>query len=428
MRNRRALALTATLMIDSPVVLLEGPRAVGKSTLLGQVTTAHGGRLIDLDEQATRDAVVADPALAVSGASPVCLDEYQKAPGVLEAIKAELNKHTAPGRFVLTGSTRHDSLPSTAQALTGRMTSLTVFPLSQGEQSGVHENFLEVALKNPSAVITGTLAITTRPDYIARICRGGFPLVLSASSDSARRRWIRDYIRLTLERDVRDLSNLRQGDKLRALLDRLAGQTAQVLNVAKAADDVGLTGPTAESYISLLEKVFLVYRLEAWGTTLIARSQLKPKVHVLDTAVAAVLMRLTPEKLATLDATASKEFGHLVETFAVGELRKQASWIDGIPGIGHWRNHDGDEVDLIVEREDGKILCFEMKAGSRVPGSELSGLIKLRDGLGDRFLGGIALYLGERSYTFSDRIHVAPLDRLWTPVVPPTAPQSTRPS
>ena len=416
MRTRRALALTTTLMADSPVLLLEGPRAVGKSTLLDQVTTAQGGHLIDLDEPATRDAVVADPALAVSGGGPVCLDEYQKAPEVLEAIKAELNKHTAPGRFVLTGSTRHDSLPSAAQSLTGRMTSLTVFPLSQGEQSGVHENFLEVAMEDASSVITGNLATATRLDYIARICRGGFPLALAASSETARRRWIRDYIRLTLERDVRDLSNLRQGDKLRALLDRLAGQTAQVLNVTKVADDVGLTRQTAESFISLLEKVFLVHRLEAWGTTLIARTLSKPKVHVLDTAVAAVLMRLTPEKLATLDATASKEFGHLVETFAVGELSKQASWIEGITGIGHWRHHDGDEVDLIIEREDGGILGFEMKAGGRVPGPELKGLINLRDRLGDRFLGGIALYLGKHSYTYADRIHVAPLDRLWTPV------------
>ncbi len=416
MRTRRALALTTTLMADSPVLLLEGPRAVGKSTLLDQVTTAQGGHLIDLDEPATRDAVVADPALAVSGGGPVCLDEYQKAPEVLEAIKAELNRHTAPGRFVLTGSTRHDSLPSAAQSLTGRMTSLTVFPLSQGEQSGVHENFLEVAMEDPSSVITGNLATATRLDYIARICRGGFPLALAASSETARRRWIRDYIRLTLERDVRDLSNLRQGDKLRALLDRLAGQTAQVLNVTKVADDVGLTRQTAESFISLLEKVFLVHRLEAWGTTLIARTLSKPKVHVLDTAVAAVLMRLTPEKLATLDATASKEFGHLVETFAVGELSKQASWIEGITGISHWRHHDGDEVDLIIEREDGGILGFEMKAGGRVPGPELKGLINLRDRLGDRFLGGIALYLGKHSYTYADRIHVAPLDRLWTPV------------
>ncbi len=416
MRTRRALALTTTLMADSPVLLLEGPRAVGKSTLLDQVTTAQGGHLIDLDEPATRDAVVADPALAVSGGGPVCLDEYQKAPEVLEAIKAELNRHTAPGRFVLTGSTRHDSLPSAAQSLTGRMTSLTVFPLSQGEQSGVHENFLEVAMEDASSVITGNLATATRLDYIARICRGGFPLALAASSETARRRWIRDYIRLTLERDVRDLSNLRQGDKLRALLDRLAGQTAQVLNVTKVADDVGLTRQTAESFISLLEKVFLVHRLEAWGTTLIARTLSKPKVHVLDTAVAAVLLRLTPEKLATLDATASKEFGHLVETFAVGELSKQASWIEGITGIGHWRHHDGDEVDLIIEREDGGILGFEMKAGGRVPGPELKGLINLRDRLGDRFLGGIALYLGKHSYTYADRIHVAPLDRLWTPV------------
>lgn len=403
-------------MADAPVVLLEGPRSVGKSTLLNQVAAGHGGRLIDLDEPATRDAVLADPELAVAGEGPVCLDEYQKAPGVLDAIKAELNKRTAPGRFVLAGSTRHDALPAAAQSLTGRMTSLTVFPLSQGEQSGVHEDFLEAAIAKPLSVLTGKLSQTTRSEYVDRICRGGFPLALAASTEAARRRWIRDYVRLTLERDVRELSNLRQGDKLSVLLDRLAGQTAQVLNVAKVAGDVGLTAMTAESYVSLLEKVFLIYRLEAWGATLISRTRLKPKLHLLDSGVAATLMRLTPDRLATFDPTASKELGHLVETFAVGELAKQASWIEGVAGVGHWRHHDGAEVDFIVERDDGRVLGIEVKAGGRLSGGDLKGLIKLRDKLGDRFLGGIALYMGQRSYSYEDRIHVVPLDRLWTPV------------
>ena len=280
----------------------------------------------------------------------------------------------------------------------------------------MYENFLEVALAEPNAVVTTDLSSTTLDDYVGRICRGGFPLALGSASDAARRRWIRDYINLTLERDVRELSNLRQGAKLSSLLGRLAGQTAQVLNVDNAATAVRLHPVTAESYLSLLEKVFLLYRLESWGKTLIARSVAKPKLHVLDSGVAAVLLRLTPEKLASLNATASSEFGHLVETFAVGELRKQASWVDGIAGFGHWRTYEGAEVDLVVERDDGGIVGFEIKKGSRVPGDELKGLRALRDAVGDNFVGGFAMYLGERSYTYEDRIHVVPLDMLWKPL------------
>jgi len=135
-------------------------------------------------------------------------------------------------------------------------------------------------------------------------------------------------------------------------------------------------------------------------------------LHVLDSEVAAMLLRVTPENLATLDATASSEFGHLVETFAVGELRKQASWLDGIAGLGHWRTYEGAEVHQVIERENGGILGFEIKKGGRVPGENLRGLQALRDAVGDRFIGGFALYLGERSYTYEDRIHVVPLDRL----------------
>jgi len=416
LHQRRIFDVACACLRDSPALLLEGPRSVGKSTLLHQLAAHYGGRILDLDDLATRDAVRADVGRAVAGSQMVLIDEYQKAPEVLEAIKAELNKSTIPGRFVLTGSTRHDALPGAAQALTGRLVTLNVLPLSQGERDDLHEDFLAVALANPQDVVQSEVSQTSREEYVGRITSGGFPLVLEMSSDAARRRWVRQYVRLTLERDIRELSNLRQGDKLGLLLGRLAGQTAQVLNVANAASDVGLTPVTAESYVSLLERVFLVHRLEAWGTTLLSRSVTKPKIHVLDSAVAATLLRITPEKLVSLRATATTEFGHLVESFAVGELQKQASWNDAVVGVGHWRHLDGYEVDFVVEREDGGIVGFEMKTGTRIQGADMKGLAKLRDSLGAQFIGGIVLHLGERSYTYADRLHVVPLDRVWTPV------------
>ena len=124
--TRRVLPLVLERMVDDPVVLLEGPRSVGKSTLLLAVAAERGARMIDLDDVATCDAVAADPATFVAGDRTVCIDEYQKAPVVLDAIKAELNRGSRPGRFVLTGSTRHDALPAAAQALTGRLSRLPI--------------------------------------------------------------------------------------------------------------------------------------------------------------------------------------------------------------------------------------------------------------------------------------------------------------
>lgn len=221
-------------------------------------------------------------------------------------------------------------------------------------------------------------------------------------------------MRLTLERDVRELSNIRQGSLLPAFLKRLAGQTAQVLNIERAGRDAGLDHSTAESYARLLEAVFLIHRLPAWGKTLSSRATATPKVHVLDPGVAARLLRLTPEKPARRDPTSLTELGHLLETFVVGELLKQASWLDGIAGAGHWRTSDGDEVDLVLERDDGAVLAFEVKASGRVSGDDFKSLRKLRTATGDAFLAGIALYTGSRSYNLEDRLYVMPVDRLWS--------------
>ena len=411
---RRVEALVESRLSDEQVILLEGPRSVGKSTLLRAIAAVHQVDVLDLDDLATRDAAAADPALFVSGPAPVCLDEYQHAPAVLDAIKAELNRDGRPGRFLLTGSTRQPALPTVAQALTGRLHRIPVLPLSQGEIGGVHERFLAELLSGEASPSQGGRSTTSREEYVDRVVAGGFPLAIQRAQ-TARNRWFDDYVRLTLERDVRDLSHLRQGAMLPALANKLAGQTARVLNITAAAAGVGLDRATADSYVKLLEAVFLLYRLPAWGTTLTARSSASPKIHVVDSGVAARLLRLTPAKLAERTPAALTEFGHLLETFVVGELLKQASWVDDVAVTGHWRTHDDDEVDLVVERDDGAIVGFEVKAASRVPGDELRGLRKLREATKDAFLAGVVLYLGERSYTYEDRLHVVPVDRLWAP-------------
>jgi predicted AAA+ superfamily ATPase len=411
---RRAAVIARDRMDEEPVLLLEGPRSVGKSTMLRAIARDAGTAVVDLDDLPTRDAVASDPALFMSGNSPVLVDEYQKAPLVLDAIKAELNMRTEPGRFVLAGSTRYETLPEAAQSLTGRLSRVQIQPFTQTEIDGTQNDFLARLFHDPSGLISPCLSTTSRDEYIHRIVRGGFPLALDRPTEASRGRWFDDYIRLSLERDAKDVSKLRQAAALPRLLHRLAGQTAQVLNAADATTDTGLTSATIEGYIRVLEALFLVHRLDAWGTTLTARSGSKPKVHVVDSGVAAHLLRLNSERLAQRDASALTEFGHLLESFVVGELGRQASWSDEIAGVGHWRTYDGDEVDFIAEQRDGSVIGIEVKAGRRVAGAELAPMRSLRDRLGSRFRAGVALYLGERSYTYDDRLHVIPIDRLWT--------------
>ena len=411
--DRRIAANVLDRLNDEPVVALQGPRTVGKSTLLAEVARRHGVRVIDLDQPAVRDAVSSDPATFVSGPAPVCIDEFQKAPVVLDAIKAELNRNLAPGRFVITGSTRFDALPTAAQALTGRIHIIDVLPFSQGEMTAHTETFLDTALSDPKSLVTSAQSSSTRADYIDRLSIGGMPLAITRSPDG-RRRWFDDYVRMSLERDVRDLTNVRYGTLLPALLRRLAGQTAQVLNMAKAGSDVGLKAATTETYTKLFEALFLIRRLPAWGRTLRARVVASPKVHVLDSGLAARLMGMTPERLAGPDPAARAEFGHLFETFVVGELLKQASWTADIASVGHWRTHDGQEADLVIERVDGSVVAFEVKAASRTDRGDASGLRALRETLGEGFLAGFVISTGELSYRLEDRIYVVPADRLWS--------------
>jgi uncharacterized protein len=410
--ERRLGEVVSRRMEFESVVVLQGPRAVGKSTLLRTLAAARGREVIDLDDLGTREAVATDPALFVRGEAPVLIDEFQHVPELLDAIKAELNRDGSPGRYMLTGSTRYATLPAVAQALTGRAHRVDVLPLSQGEIAGIREDFAEVLLNEPSSLVDSNPTETKREEYLSRVVAGGFPIALARPRAADRARWFDDYIELIIERDVLELSRVHRRRQLPLLLRQLAGQTAQVLNIANAARVIGMERSTAESYTKLLETVFLVHRLPAWGTTLGRRVGAAPKVHVVDSGLAARLLSLTEDKLGQATAPALTEFGHLLETFVVGEVSKQLDWLDAPVARGHWRTHDGDEVDLVLEREDGALAALEVKAASRVTARELRSLVKLRDKLGGQFLGGVVLYTGARAYTH-DGFQIVPISRLW---------------
>lgn len=372
--------------------------------------------MIDLDDRVVRDAAMANPSAVVGQAAPVCVDEYQHVPEILDGLKARLNREGAlGGTAVLTGSTRQDAVPRTAQSLTGRLHVMTIWPLSQGEIRGIEENLLERMRDDPAATVGAhPVSTTTRGEYIDMVCAGGFPMAIRRPSVPARNRWFDDYVHLSIEKDAVELARIRERQLLRELLGRLAGRTGQLLNLTSAGEGLNLVRSTLDEHTRLLEDLFLIERLPAWGKTVLARTTKAPKLHVIDSGIAARLMRVTPGKLAGFDKTALTEFGSLLETFVVGELRKQVSWLDEASVVGHWRTRDGDEVDYVVEFDDGRILAFEVKANERIAGADFNGLRKLRGELGERFIAGVALSTGTRSYNYERDLYVMPIDRLWT--------------
>lgn len=413
--HRQLTAVLIRRLGEEPATVLNGPRTVGKSTLLHALADRVGRVVIDCDDPATRAAVRNDPGRFVAGPSPVLIDEYQHVPELLDAIKAELNRDLSPGRYVLAGSTRYSTLPQAGQALTGRVDVLEVLPLAQVEIDGLAGDLLVHRLLDGAdlpAIIEPS--VTAREEYARRITSGGMPVALRRPPGRSRSRWFANYLDLVIERDVIELTRVRQREMLPRLLNVLASRSGQVLNIAAAAAAVGMEKSSAENYLRLLEAVFLVQRLPAWGTTLGSRVARQPKVHLVDPGVMAWLLGLTPEKIAQNDPSVLTEYGHLVETFAVGEILKQVSWWDAPIAAGHFRTAAAEEVDLVLERDDGTVIAFEVKAGTRVDGADLAGIRALRTRLGARLATAVVLYTGSLAYTHEDGTTVLPVDALWT--------------
>lgn len=412
--ERRLTEVLESRLTEEPVIVLNGPRTVGKSTLISQLAQRLDRPVIDCDDPATRSAVRNDPARFVESDAPVLIDEYQHVPELLDAIKAQLNRDLRPGRYVLAGSTRYGTLPQAGQALTGRVDVIQVLPLSQGEIDGKRETLVSRLLDRAGTGDAVPPAPTTRDEYASRATSGGMPVALRRPPGRSRSRWYSNYINLLIDKDILDISRVRQREMLPRLLNQLAARSGRILNIATVSGVIGLEKSTTENYINLLEAVFLVRRLPAWGTTLGARVARHPKVHIVDSGVMAWLLNLTPQKIAEADPATLTDYGHLIETFAVGEILKQASWQDAPVTIGHFRTSDGDEADLVLERDDGQVIAFEIKAGSRVHSEDLRGLRLLKERLAGRLEAAIVLYTGVHAYTHDGWVTVLPLDRLWT--------------
>src|SRR5215472_8742147 len=267
--QRRLIDVAAARFTEEPVLVLNGPRTVGKSTLLSQLAERLGRTVIDCDDPATRSAVRADPGRFVESSEPVLIDEYQHVPELLEAIKAQLNRDLRAGRYVLAGSTRYATIPAAAQALTGRVDIIRVLPLTQGEIDGARETFVARVLEGSGIELPSPdMPTTTRDEYAQRSTSGGMPVALRRPPGRSRSRWFANYVDLVVDKDVMDISRVRQREMLPRLLGQLAARSGQVLNIAATSGVIGLERSTAENYVKLLEAVFLVYRLPAWGTTL----------------------------------------------------------------------------------------------------------------------------------------------------------------
>jgi hypothetical protein len=395
----------ADALADTPAVMLVGARQTGKTTLARAVAAEAGPASYQtLDDLTTLDAATVDPAGFVAGLTGLAvIDEIQKAPRLLPAIKAAIDRDRRPGRFLLTGSANVLALPTVAESLAGRMEVATLWPLSQGELEAHRETFVDRLFAGDGPRPGRGAAV------LDRIVRGGYPVATTRTRPERRRAFFASYVTTLLTRDVRDLAAIEDAGALRRLLQLCAVRTGAMLNHAELSRTLAVPVSTVKRYLTLLERLFLVHEVPAWASNRGKRLAKAAKVHLVDTGLAAALAGVDE---ATLQADRTA-LGPLLESFVAGELARQLGWSTTQPTLHHFRAHGGHEVDLVLEDARGHVVGIEVKASATVTSTDLGGLRALAELAGRRFVQGVVLYLGPRPVTFAPGFTAAPVDALW---------------
>jgi hypothetical protein len=401
---RHAEALVAEALADTRVVVVNGARQVGKSTLARLVLQGRPGAAARfLDDAAEREAARDDPAGFVRHPGLLLIDEVQRVPDLLLAVKYEVDQDPRPGRYLLTGSARLLGLREIPDALTGRTETIELWPLSQGEIDGRPDGFVDAAFRHGSALDPGPSELR-KADYVERAVRGGYPEAVRRPPGRRRARYFDSYVADLIARDVRLVSDVERPADLRALLGVIAARMGGLAVVEAIARDVGLPRQTARRYLDVLELVFVVRTIPAWSSNLTQRAVATPKLLVNDSGLAARLIGFPGP---------GRSVGPLLENFVLGELARQLTWSDEPVRLFHFRDRDGVEVDAVLERASGEVVGIEVRASDTPRSDDFRGLRHLARRLGDRFRAGFVLHTGPQSLPFGDRLRALPVDALW---------------
>lgn len=393
-------------LADSPVVLIQGPRQCGKTTLAQTVGLAADYEYISFDERAVCGAAEADPAGFVAALPPrVVLDEAQKAPGIFSAIKLEVDRKRAPGRFILTGSVNVLQVRAITDSLAGRMDILELQPFSQCELERAKPGFLDALFSSRFRMRRKKPA----PNQdMERVAAGGYPAALQRSG-ARQLAWHQSYIETLVQHDAPAFSKIHSPEILSRLLTLAAAQTGQLLSVNGLSSSFQISRNTVEGYLAVLAKMFLLQKVPAWHSNQKKRLVKAPKLHIGDTGVACALLNMNAAALTSDTA----RFGHMLETFVFQELRRQASAHQTPHRFFHYREKDGKEVDIVIERDAFALAGVEVKASATVSDRDFRSLRKLKAAAGSHFAGGALLYRGERILSFGGGLHAVPLRALW---------------
>lgn len=392
-----------------PVVLVTGARQVGKSTLAQAVArTEWRAGYLTLDDRAVLDAALRDPDGLIAGTpTPLVVDEVQRAPDLLRAIKLVVDRNRKLGQYLLTGSANLMTLRTVSESLAGRVVLHELHPFSWSElaraslPTTLHDIFEAKGAKAVLSRWPRTAPVKRRREIERQILTGGFPTPALLDSARPRQEWFASYRQTYLERDLRDLAAVAHLPDFNRLLALLALRTGQLLNYSDISRDLGLRLTTLRRYMNLLELTYQMFLLRPYFTNVGKRLVKTPKVYLGDTGMAC--------HLAAADSWSILErqgrMGAVVETWVAAELRKLVAATDPRLGLWYWRPHAGHEVDFLIERGD-KLVAMEVKWAQRITEADALGLHQCAQDLRGRLHLGILLYPGTEALAL-DRNTVA---------------------
>ncbi|MBB4687610.1 ATP-binding protein [Amycolatopsis jiangsuensis] len=402
---RRTAELVAEALEDTRVVIVNGARQTGKSTL-AELCLRDRSDVVRryLDDPRTRASAAADPVAFLDTPGLMLIDEVQRVPELWLTIKHVVDRDPRPGRFLLTGSARLLGLSQLPDALPGRSETIELFPLSQGEITGGPDGFVDAAFEHGSRLSAPPSELRRR-DYLALAARGGYPEAVRRTTPRRRGQFFRSYLDDIMSRDVHQVADIQRGSDMRRLVGTLAAQSAGLLNYRRLSSDLALPASTVRDYVGLLELVYLIRLIPAWSANATARAVATPKLIFNDVGLAGHLVSGVAN-----DATT----GGLVETFVLGELARQITWSQTMPRLHHYRDRDGYEVDAVLEDNSGRVVAVEVKAAETVRSDDFRSLRLLQRRLGDRLRAGFVLYCGDQQLPFGENLACLPISALWT--------------
>jgi len=395
------------MMSERRVLMLSGPRQSGKTTLARELES-NQTEYRTLDDGTLKEAAENDPQGFIKRRTEtLIIDEVQRVPSLLSAIKKTVDEDTRPGQYLLTGSANIQSLPTVRESLAGRIAKIRLRPLAQGEIKKMTPQFIESAFQQS---FSQSHTYYDRDAVLEIAYRGGFPEPITLQ-DRSRKRWHTDYIDAILERDLKEITRIHRKNAMRELVTILASWSGKFMDLSAIGSSLSIQRATIESYINALETLFLVERVYPWTKTDYARVGKQSKLFMVDSGLMTSLLRWKIDQVR-LDSDRS---GKLIETFVFNEIMAQIDAEDGRFELFHYRDREKREIDFLIEREDNALLAIEIKSGSAISKNDFKHMIWFKNNLvKNQDFMGIILYTGQYPASFGNNLWAIPFGLLWS--------------